>query len=99
MSSKHINIKKNELLRQFEYRTDKVFFKIEYSEQGKNIFLTRFEGEQNEDVATRDLFFKSVLDKLSNEELCVVPTCPSVAAFFKKHRAKYKHLLPIGINL
>jgi predicted GNAT family acetyltransferase len=97
MKSENLDINKNELLRQFEYKSDGIVLKIEYSEQGKKIFLTRFEGDESEQF--KNHFFKSVLDKLSDEGVSVVPTCPVVASFFKKNRATYKHLLPIGINL
>jgi len=100
MNEENLNIKKNELLRQFEHRVDGKLIKVEYSEQGKNIFLTRFEIDKSlESSNFKDLFIKSLLDKLSDEGHLVVPTCPIVASFFKGHRTDYRHLLPAGINL
>jgi hypothetical protein len=100
MQTENINIKKNELLRQFEYRFDGKLIKVEYSEQGRHLFLTRFEMDNTiAGEILKDKFLKSVLDMLSEQESLVVPTCPVVANFFKKHRSEYKHLLPVGINL
>ncbi len=94
------NIKNNELLRQFEFRFEDKLLKVEYSEQGRNLFLTRFEMDKNiKEEQLKNLFLKTVLDHLSDEGMLVVPTCPIVAAFFRKHKADYKHLLPVGINL
>lgn len=95
-----LEVIKNDFLRQFETRVEEKLIKLEFSEQDKNIFLTRFEIHKSlkaEDY--RDEFIKIVLDKLSKQEKKVIPTCPKVASYFKNHRATYKHLLPIGINL
>ncbi len=96
----NLEIKKNDFLRQFETKVEDCLIKLEYSEQAKNIFLTRFEIHKSLPVEKyQDLFIKLVLDQLAEEERKVVPTCPKVAAFFKKHRSEYKHLLPAGITL
>jgi len=100
MNSLSIEVNKNDFLRQFEAKIDGKLIKIEFSEQGKNIFLTRFEIDNSlPKDKYQDVFIKSVLDHLSQKELKVVPTCPIAAGFFKKHRSQYKHLLPIGISL
>jgi predicted GNAT family acetyltransferase len=100
MNRENLNIKKNELLRQFEYRIDTKLIKVEYSEQGRNTFLTRFEMDKNiTDDQLKDHFLKAVLDILSEKGTFVIPTCPVVARFFRNHRSEYKHLLPAGINL
>ncbi len=95
-----LKIKKNDFLRQFETKLDGCLIKLEYSEQAKNIFLTRFEIHKSLSVEKyQDVFIKLVLDRLVDEDCKVVPTCPKVAAFFKKNRSEYKHLLPAGISL
>lgn len=101
MDNIKLNIKKNELLRQFEYKNDSKLIKLEYSEQGRNIFLTRLEIDKNLENGEKikAIFLESILDLLSEEDSKVVPTCPNVAKFFRKHRLKYKHLLPVGINI
>ncbi|NBC57869.1 MAG: N-acetyltransferase [Bacteroidetes bacterium] len=95
-----LEIKKNDFLRQFEAKVEGCLIKLEYSEQAKNIFLTRFEIDKSlSEEKYQDLFIKKVLDLLVEEDGKVVPTCPKVAAFFKKNRSEYKHLLPVGITL
>ncbi|QTY27257.1 GNAT family N-acetyltransferase [Flavobacterium sp. CS20] len=87
-------------MRQFETKVENCLIKLEYSEQTKNIFLTRFEIHKSlSSEKYQDLFIKSVLDLLVEENCKVVPTCPIVVAFFKKHRSEYKHLLPAGITI
>ena len=44
-----IEVSKNELLRQFEAKIENKLIKLEFSEQGKNIFLTRFEIDKSLD--------------------------------------------------
>lgn len=93
-------ITKNNFLRQFEAKIEDKLIKLEFSEQGKNIFLTRFDIHKSlkrEDY--QDRFIKTVLDSLTKQDIKVIPTNPIVASFFKKHRSTYKHLLPPGINL
>lgn len=101
MDNINLNIKKNELLRQFEYKSDGKLIKLEYSEQGRNIFLTRLEIDKNLENGEKikNIFLKSILELLSAQDSKVVPTCSTVAKFFRKHRLKYKHLLPVGINI
>ena len=95
-----LEVNKNDFLRQFDAKVDNKLIKLEFSEQGKNIFLTRFEIDKSLSVEEyRDVFIKTVLDNLCKQEHKVIPTCPVVASYFKKHRATYKHLLPAGINL
>ncbi len=93
-------IKKNELLRQFETRIEGKLIKIEYSEQPKKIFLTGFSMDNSlEKEKFQENFILALFDHLSNESLSVFPTSPVIAKVFKKHREKYKHLLPVGISL
>lgn len=101
MEVESLDVKKNDFLRQFEAKIeDKKLISLEYSEQGRNIFLTRLKLDSSlEQEAYQNQFIKQVLDLLAKEKLKVVPTCPKVAAFFKKNRSEYKDLLPAGINL
>ena len=93
-------VSKNEFLRQFETKIDGKLIKLEFSEQEKNIFLTRFEIHNSLEEGTyKDDFIKAVLDNLAEEDKKVIPSCPAVTAYFRKNRALYKHLLPAGINL
>jgi len=101
METELLNVVKNDFLRQFEVKINhKKLIRLEYSEQGKNTFLTHLYVDSSvENAAYKEQFIRQVLDLLIKEERYVVPTCPKVASFFKKNRAEYKHLLPAGINL
>jgi len=93
-------IKNNELLRQFETRIDGKLIKIEYSEQPRKIFLTSFFIDEGLDKTKyQEAFILAILDKLSEDNQKVFPTSSFIAEVFKKHRDKYKHLLPVGISL
>ncbi len=101
MKAKPLDVVKNDFLRQFEVKINhKKLIRLEYSEQGKNTFLTHlYEDPSEVNTAFKEQFIRQVLELLIKEERYVVPTCPKVASFFKKNRAEFKHLLPAGINL
>jgi len=101
METEPLKVVKNDFLRQFEVKINhKKLIRLEYSEQGKNTFLTHLYVDSSvENAAYKEQFMRQVLELLKKEEQYVVPTCPKVASFFKKNRAEFKHLLPAGINL
>ncbi len=91
-----MEIKDNAFLRQFEAIIDKQLISLEYSLQERKIFLTKLnapEGITDDEVA---LFFESILNKLQDQKIKVVPTTPKVVSFFKRHTA-YREMLPPGI--
>jgi hypothetical protein len=93
-------IKNNTLLRQFETKIEGKLIKIEYSEQPKKIFLTSFSIDESLDKNKyQEAFILAIFDKLADEDQKVFPTSSIIANVFKKHRHKYKHLLPMGISL
>lgn len=98
--NENLEIKNNDFLRQFETHVDGKLIKLEYSAQPRKIFLTKF--VISDELRARGLdrqFLKAIFEKLVDEKLRVVPTCPEVAAFYKAHRRKYKELLPSGITI
>lgn len=101
MEAQPLEVIKNDFLRQFEVKINhKKLIRLEYSEQGKNTFLTHLYVDTSiENDAIKDQFIRQVLELIIKERQKVVPTCPKVASFFKKNRADFKHLLPAGINL
>lgn len=101
MEAEPLEVNKNDFLRQFEVKIDhKIVIRLEYSEQGKNTFLTQlFVDTSIENNSYKSQFLRQVLEIILKEERKVVPTCPKVASFFKKNRDEFKHILPIGINL
>ncbi len=93
-----MEIKDNELLRQFETITKDGLVTIEYSLQERKIFLTKFCNSDNNDDDFHQDFIKNVLDIASDRKLKVVPTHSKIVSFFRKNR-KYQELLPPGIKI
>ena len=81
-----MEIKDNELLRQFEIITDSGLVAIEYSLQDRKIFLTKFCENENIDIEIQDEFIKNVLAIAEERNLKVVPTHIRLVKFFRKHR-------------
>src|SRR5699024_6090927 len=94
-------VKDNEFLRQFEAETKGELITLEYTEQPRQIFLTKL--TVNEEMKHRgddQVFLRSLFDKLTEEnQTRVMPTSPEVRKFFKAHKREYRRLLPTGINL
>lgn len=93
-----MEIKDNELLRQFEISTESGLVSIEYSLQERKIFLTKFCENENTDEDLHQEFIKNVLALVDERKLKVVPTHLKLIKFFRKNR-KYQEMLPPGIKL
>ncbi|WP_029036506.1 GNAT family N-acetyltransferase [Salinimicrobium xinjiangense] len=95
-----LSVNDNEFLRQFECEIDGELAKIEYSQQDRKIFLTKLEmSEKLKEEGYLEPFIEKVLDIIKDREIRVMPTSPAVAKFMRKHRRKYKGMLPVGINI
>ena len=92
-----VELQNNEFLRQFETSVNGSLARIEYAEQERKIFLTKLviPGDVN-DVEFEENFIKSVLEFISEKNLRVVPTSPTIASFVRGNR-RYKRLLPVGM--
>lgn len=89
----------NELSRQFELVIDHVKAKIEYDLQKDRIFLLHTEVPQA--LAGRGVgnaIVEKALQYIDANNLKLVPLCPFVAAFLKKH-PDWKRLLAPGIQV
>lgn len=93
-----MEIKDNELLRQFEIETDKGLLSVEYSLQERRIFLTRLNNEQEITQIDSNDFIKGILELVRERKLRVVPTHPKIVSFFRKNPS-YKEMLPPGIRI
>ncbi|EHQ43420.1 MULTISPECIES: GNAT family N-acetyltransferase [Myroides] len=93
-----MEIKDNELLRQFELETDQGLLSVEYSLQERKIFLTKLKGFEEGVQAQSIDFLKGVLDIVREKRLRVVPTHPKIVSFFRKNPI-YKEMLPPGIRI
>jgi hypothetical protein len=93
-----MEIKDNELLRQFEIITPTGLVAIEYSIQERKLFLTKFCANTNEEQVVHDEFIIQVLGIAEDRKLKVVPTHAKFISFFRKNR-KYRELLPPGLMI
>lgn len=95
-----LSINDNEFLRQFEAEIEGELVKIEYSRQDRKIFLTKLVmSEELRSQGFMDFFIQKVLEMIREQNVKVMPTSPAIAKFMRKHRRKYKDLLPVGINI
>ncbi|GAB2772883.1 GNAT family N-acetyltransferase [Salinimicrobium soli] len=95
-----LSINDNEFLRQFEAEIDGELVKIEYAQQDRKIFLTKLiMSDELREKGYLDLFIEQVLEIIKDRNISVMPTSPTVAKFMRKHRRKYKSMLPVGINI
>ena len=95
-----VEITDNEFLRQFELAVGDNMARIEYALQERKIFLTKYDmPEDMEEQGFRDIFIKAVFEEVKSRGISLVPTSPEIADFMRKHRRKYKDLLPVGISI
>ena len=93
-----MEIKDNELLRQFEIITETGLVAMEYSLHDRKLFLTKFCENDNLDIELQDEFIENVLAIAVERNLKVVPTHLRLIKFFRKHR-RYRELLPPGLKI
>ena len=94
-------LKNNESARQFEWKIDGNLAKIEYdfSSDKKRIFLIHTEvppSLQGMGIAPR--LVQAVLEHIEEKGWKLVPLCPYVKSFIKKH-PEYLRLLDKGISI
>ncbi|UUC45521.1 N-acetyltransferase [Flavobacterium cerinum] len=93
-----MEIKDNELLRQFENQTENGLLTVEYSLQDRKLFLTKLNHSEKEAPETIDAFLKAIMSNAEEKRFRVVPTHPKITSFFRKNPV-YKELLPPGIKI
>uniref|UniRef100_UPI0040492467 GNAT family N-acetyltransferase n=1 Tax=Flavobacterium sp. TaxID=239 RepID=UPI0040492467 len=93
-----MEIKDNELLRQFETLFLEELVTIEYARQERKIFLTKINSSENIPVSFVNEFIEATLKIAEEQRLKVVPSNPAIANFFRKNPS-YKELLPPGIKI
>ena len=93
-----MEIKNNELLRQFENQTDKGLLTVEYSIQERKLFLTKLNHAETLEQETIDEFLKSIMKIAVEKKFKVVPTHSKITSFFRKNPS-YKDLLPPGVKI
>lgn len=93
-----MEIKDNELLRQFETLFLEELVTIEYARQERKIFLTKINYTENVSIQFVNEFIVNTLKIAKEQKLKVVPSHPKIADFFRKNPS-YKEMLPPGIKI
>lgn len=93
-----MEIKDNQLLRQFETQTDHGMVILEYSIQERKLFLTKLKHPDEVESEFVNTFIETILHLAQDKRLKVVPTHPKVANMFRKN-AEFREMLPPGIKL
>jgi len=99
METKQLEIVDNELARQFETRVDGHLAKVEYMMGADRIFLTHTEVPSAlEGKGIASALVERVLQIVDERKLKMVPLCPYVATYLRRH-PEWKRLLAHGINV
>lgn len=96
-----VTLRNNESSRQFEWKIDGKLAKIEYdfSPDGKRIFLMHTEVPPAlQGTGAAPQLVQAVLDHIDEKGWKLVPYCPYVKSFIKKH-PEYRRLLDKGISI
>ena len=100
MKSEDIIVIQNKFLRQFESQINNHLIAIEYTDNDRNMFLSKvnFNADAHgQDII--DLFIKATLDDLKEKEITIVPTSSHVKKFIKRNKLLYKKMLPTGMAI
>ncbi len=89
----------NQEEKQYELKIGESVAKIEYILAKEKIFLTHTEvPKQLEGQGIGSSLIKKVLDDIQKKDLVLVPLCPFVASYIKKH-PEWRTLVLKGINI
>lgn len=89
----------NEAAKQYEFHIDGFIPRIEYIKVAGKIFLTHTEVPvELEGKGIGSALIKQVLEEIDKHDLVIIPTCPFVAAYIKRH-PEWKRLVKKGINI
>lgn len=89
----------NEERKQYEVHTDGVVLRIEYIHAQDRIFLTHTEIPKSmEGKGLGSAIVKLALEDIEKKGLTLVPLCPFVALYIKRH-PEWRKLVMKGINI
>ena len=89
----------NEERKQYELKVDDLTPRIEYIIAQDRIFLTHTEvPKQLEGKGIGSYIVKKVLEDIKENNLTLVPLCPFVALYLKRH-PEWKSLVMKGVNI
>jgi len=98
METTTIELTDNAFLRQYECSKNGELAKIEYSQQERKIFLTKFILPESleDDADFKNEFLRAVFVNIRDEkEIKVVPTHPKIAGFVRRNRNEFKEFVTI----
>ena len=93
------NLVHNQAGKQYEFHIEDKIARIEYILAKNKIFLTHTEvpvGLEGKGIGSQ--IIKKVLEEVKKQDLILVPLCPFVAGYIKKH-PEWKELVFKGINI
>ena len=89
----------NEAAKQYQFEIDKYIPRIEYIKSSDKIFLTHTEvPKELEGKGIASSLIRQVLMDIEQKDLTLVPLCPFVAAYIKRH-PKWRKLVLKDINI
>jgi predicted GNAT family acetyltransferase len=89
----------NEEAKQYELHVEGTIAKIEYIKAQNNIYLTHTEVPTNlEGKGIGSSLVKMALEDIKKKELTLVPLCPFVALYIKRH-PEWRELVLKGISI
>lgn len=89
----------NENAKQYEMQVEGGLVRIEYIKAQDKIYLTHTEVPQSlEGKGFGSQIIKMALEDIEEKELTLIPMCPFVAGYIKKH-PEWKKLVLRGINI
>lgn len=99
MATKDYHLIDNSAQKQYEFHIESVLPKIEYIKTADKIFLTHTEvPAQLEGQGIGSQLVRKVLEDIDRQQLTLVPLCPFVAAYIKRH-PEWRKLVLKGINI
>ncbi|WP_299534534.1 GNAT family N-acetyltransferase [Ulvibacterium sp.] len=96
---KDLQLKDNPEAKRYEVHIDGLVPRIEYIKVKDKIYLTHTEvpkGLEGQGIGTS--LVKAVLEDIEKKDLTLVPMCPFVAMYIKRH-PEWKKLVLKGINI
>ena len=92
-------LKNNRINKQFEFHVDGLIPRLEYIRAKDKIFLTHTEvPKELEGKGIASQLVLAVLREVERQDLTLVPLCPFVAGYIKKH-PEWRKLVLKGINI
>ena len=94
-----MNLIDNQEGKQYEMQAEDQVIRIEYIKAQDKIYLTHTEVPQSiEGKGYGSQIIKMALEDIEEKELTLIPMCPFVAGYIKKH-PEWKKLILRGINI